>query len=150
MLVAIACGLVEELLVHEGHQRAVALSLESDCHQRFTFRRCFPCPREYELLVLDDFAIDAADIVLLTITRLLHHDAESAANSYIRFSVNGPNFTRTHPMLQFFRVGPRRKDFRRRCVEPAPDGEAGLGCDGGHLSSSRKAARRSNRSVQNF
>src|SRR5215471_11317446 len=69
----------------------------------------------------------------------------------MRRSLSAVDFARTHPAHYFFRVRPGREDLFRRCVEASLDGEAGFDCKGGgHVSSSKKAASWSNRSVQNF
>src|SRR5580692_6114825 len=162
-LVAIAGVVVEELLVGERQQCAVAVRLEQYRHQRFTFGHRFPGPGEDQLLVRHDLAIDTADIVLLA-ARRAHHPAITAAGARIAFGVRRLDLAAAHPKLHFFRVGPRREGLGRRRVEAAFDGEARLcGGLGGHgvsfcdsdsssskNSSSKNAARRSSRSDQNF
>ena len=69
-LVAVARGRVEELLMRQRQQRAVAVGLDQDRHQRLALRRRLPGPGEYELLVRDDLAIMPADVMLLAIRRL--------------------------------------------------------------------------------
>src|SRR5262245_34781765 len=62
-LVAIARALVEELLVGQRQQRAVAIGLQQDRDQRFALRRAVPGPGEHELLVWPHLAIGAANFV---------------------------------------------------------------------------------------
>src|SRR5882672_5619143 len=62
-LVPVTRALVEELLVGQRQQRAVAIGLEQHRDQRFALRRAVPCPGEYELLVRPHLAVGAADLV---------------------------------------------------------------------------------------
>src|SRR4051812_29286610 len=66
-IVTVARGLIEELLVDERQQRAVAVRLDQDGDQRLALRHGPPGPGELQLLVRDDLAIDAADVVILAI-----------------------------------------------------------------------------------
>src|SRR6266567_1148636 len=59
-LVVVARGFVEELGVMKNHQRAGAVRLQRDRHQRFALRRRMPGPGEDQPLVRHDFAIEAA------------------------------------------------------------------------------------------
>ena len=59
-----AC-LVEELLVRQRQDGAVIVRLEVDGDQQFALGRALPGPREDQLAVGHDLAIDAADAVML-------------------------------------------------------------------------------------
>src|SRR5215467_2890503 len=63
-LMAVARALVEELLVGQRQQRAVAIGLEQHRDQRFALRRAMPGPGEHELLVRPHLAVDAPNLVL--------------------------------------------------------------------------------------
>src|SRR5882757_580023 len=78
--VAVAGGLVEELLMGEREQCAFAVGLERDRHQRFPFRRALPCPGEHQLLVRDDVAVLAADAMLLAAGRA-EDDVKASADA---------------------------------------------------------------------
>src|SRR5215467_7478832 len=146
----IARVLVEELLVSEREQRAVAVRLDFDGHQRFPLWRRFPRPGEDEFVVGHEFAIDAADVVLLAVWTL-HLPAIAPADTRVALDLEHFDFAGTHPAFYFFRIGPGREDFGRRGFEPALERETrfrgGLGC---HDSSSKNAARLESRSDQNF
>src|ERR1700688_976213 len=47
-LMAVAGGLIEELLMMQRQQRAVAIGLQRDRHQRLAFRGRMPCPAEHQ------------------------------------------------------------------------------------------------------
>ncbi len=81
-LVAVAGRLVEELLVDQGQQRAVAVRLDENGDQRLAFRHGPPRPGELQLLVRDDLLIDAADVVLLAVFGV-EHDMEAAADAHV-------------------------------------------------------------------
>src|SRR6185295_8474398 len=65
--VTVARRLVEELLVDQRQQRAVAVRPDDNGHQRFTFRHGSPGPGELKFLVRNHLAIDAADVVLFAV-----------------------------------------------------------------------------------
>jgi hypothetical protein len=67
MLVPVAGRFVEELLMEEGEQRAVAVRLDQNGDQRLALRHGAPRPGEIELLVRDHLAIDAAHMMLLAV-----------------------------------------------------------------------------------
>src|SRR3954451_25322355 len=62
-LVTITRALVEELLVRQRQQRAIAIGLEQHRDQRFALRRAVPSTGEYEFLVRPHLAVDAANLV---------------------------------------------------------------------------------------
>src|SRR3982074_822773 len=64
-LMTVARRFVEELLVGQRQQGAVAVGLELDRHQRFSFRRGPPGPGEDKPAVRHDLAERPAHIVLL-------------------------------------------------------------------------------------
>src|SRR5260370_18828165 len=64
-LVAVAGGLIEQLLVRKREQRAVAIGLQRHRHHRFAFRRREPRPAEPQLLVRYHLLTDAADFLVL-------------------------------------------------------------------------------------
>src|SRR5215467_14045462 len=66
LAVAVARGLVEELLVNQGEDRSGAVKLDQNGHKRLALWHGAPCPGEHELLVGHHLAVDAADVVLLT------------------------------------------------------------------------------------
>src|SRR5258706_3407335 len=77
-LMAVARGLIEQLLMVEREQRALAVRLQRDRHQRFAFRRRMPGPAEHQPLVRHHLAIDSADLVILVVGRKA--DAEASAD----------------------------------------------------------------------
>src|SRR5262249_14480304 len=136
----IARVLVEELLVSEREQRAVAVRLDFDGHQRFPLWRRFPRPGEDEFVVGHEFAIDAADVVLLAVWTL-HLPAIAPADTRVALDLEHFDFAGTHPAFYFFRIGPGREDFGRRGFEPALERETRFrGGLGWHGSFSKKAA----------
>ena len=66
-LVAVAGIIVEELFMRECQQGAVTVRFQQHRHPRFTLWRGFPGPGENQLLAGDDFAVDAADVMLLAV-----------------------------------------------------------------------------------
>src|ERR1700728_124674 len=149
---AVAHFLVEELLVGQREQRAVAVRLDQDRHQRLALGGRLPGPGEDEFLIGDDFATDAADVVLFAAWRA-HQPAIAAADADVTFGRYRFDLARPYPARYFFRVGPGGEDFGRRRLEAALEGEARFGGGlGGHdsSSSSKKAARLDSRSDQNF
>src|ERR1700687_2179636 len=148
--VAVAGGLVEELLVGEGQSGAAAIGLDQDGDERLALRRGAPGPSEHELLVRHHLAIDAADVMLLAVDAA-HDDAEAAADARVRLGAQGLDLFRPEPLGYFFGLRPRGVDFSGGCGETTLKGEAGLGGDGGldgHDSSLRNAGRRSSPSDQ--
>src|SRR6185369_12178076 len=81
-LVIVACGFVEELGVMEDHQRAGAIGLQRDRHQRFALRRRMPGPGEHQPLVRHDLAIDAAGLEIFAVVTS-EADAVTATGTYI-------------------------------------------------------------------
>src|SRR5262245_60542849 len=150
MLVAVACFLVEELLVEEREHRAVAVDLQGDRHPRLPLGRALPRPSEHELLVRHHLAVDAADIMLLAVRRA-HVKVVVPAHARFGLGAGRYDLLRPNPARYFFGVGPRGIDFFGRRIETTFEGEAWFDVEfwlGGHDSSSMKAARRSSRSVQ--
>src|SRR5262245_4173466 len=94
-LMAVARRLVEELLVDQRQQRAVAVRLEQHGDHRFPFRRAAPCPGEDELLVWNDLAIDAANVVLVVVG--LRDDPEPAAHAHLDLGAYGRRLVRPEP-----------------------------------------------------
>ena len=64
---AIARGLVEELLVDQRQQRSTLVRLDQDGDERLALRRRAPGPGEDELFVAHHLAVDAADVMLLAV-----------------------------------------------------------------------------------
>src|SRR5690349_86141 len=141
---SVARVFVEELFVQQGHERAAAIRLECQSDDRLAFRCRSPAPGEHQLLVRNYLAIHAANVMLLPIRRL-HEPTVAAAGAHVGFDKQRLDLTWPHPALYFFRICPRGEDFLRRRVEPPLDGEAWFGDDGGHVSSSKKAASLSSR-----
>ena len=83
MLMPIAGSLIEELLMDEGEERARALRLDNNGHERLAFRRRAPRPSEDDLLIGYHLTVDAAH-VLLPAVGSTHDDAEPAAHARIR------------------------------------------------------------------
>src|SRR5258708_1216769 len=115
-----------------------------------------PGPTEDQPLPRRHFAIETADLVILSIVGR-EAGAEAAADPHVKLGAHrAPQRPRRpEPARYFFRVGPRGVDFFRRRVETASEGEAGPGGKvkggagpGGHGSSSTNAARRSSCSDQ--
>src|SRR5262252_9967778 len=121
----IARLLVEELLMRERQERAVAVRLDLDRDQRFALGCAFPGPGEDQLLVRHEFAVNTADIVLFAV-RGFHQPAITSAGPRLALDLEHFDFAGAHPAFHFFRVGPSREDFRGRRVEPALEGEARL------------------------
>src|SRR5882757_7170159 len=116
LLVAVARGSIEELLMVQRQQRADAIRLQRDREQRFALRRRMPGPAEHQPLVRYDLAIDAADLEMLAIGGV-EADAVSPANAEISLCLQRAFLQlRGHPEPSgyFFRVGPRGVDFRGR------------------------------------
>src|SRR5438874_2292412 len=103
--VTIARLLVEELLVGQRQQRAVAIRRDLDRHQGFALRRRFPGPGEDEFLVGHELAIDTADVVLFA-ARALHQPAIAAADARFALGLKHFDFAGAHPAFYFFRIGP--------------------------------------------
>src|SRR5579871_1268902 len=76
--VAVARLVVEELLVGERQERAVAVGLEIDGDQRLALRRALPGPGEHQFPVRHELPIDAADVVIFA-ARRAHQPAIAAA-----------------------------------------------------------------------
>src|SRR5262249_60650974 len=146
----IARVLVEELLVSEREQRAVAVGLDFDGHQRLSLWRRFPRPGEDEFVVGHEFAIDAADVVLLAVWTL-HLPAIAPADTRVALDLEHFDFAGTHPAFYLFRIGPGREDFGRRGFEPALERETRFrGGFGWPESFSKKAGRVGRRAGPNF
>src|SRR6476660_8030503 len=125
VLMVVARGLIEQLLVVEREQRAVAVGLQGDRHQRFTFRRRMPGPAEHQPLVRHHLAIDAADIVILTVF-LAEADAVTPADPGVDVRLLRAWLDRRwrEPARHSLRVGPRGVDFLGRRIETTFEGEA--------------------------
>src|SRR5436190_7377860 len=81
--VAVARGLVEELLVQQREQRALAVGRQRDRYQRLPLRHGAPHPGEDELPVGDHLTIGAADVMLLAIRRA-EDDVEATADAHVQ------------------------------------------------------------------
>ena len=128
--------LVEELLVRQRQDGAVIVGLEVDRDLRFALGRALPGPREDQLAVGHDLAIDAAHAVMLAIGRPELH-AEAAADPEIGLGDGGVGMAGDAPPADhFFRLRPGLVELRRRRFEAPLEGEAGLA---GHESSSKKS-----------
>src|SRR4029453_6032802 len=95
-LMAIARGLVEELLVGEREQGPVAVRLELDRYQRFALGRGSPGPGEHELPVRHHLAKRSAHVVLLAIGRG-PHDAIAAADARVGLGQHRGALSRAEP-----------------------------------------------------
>src|SRR5262245_31802540 len=129
--VAVARGLVEELLVLEREQRAVAVGSQRDRHQRLPLRHGAPHPREDQLAVRNHLAIGSAD-VRFRVVGCTKAGAEVAADAWIWLCAQRVCLRGAPPVHYLLRVGPGAVDFLRWRAEPALDDEAGFG---GHESS---------------
>src|SRR5665648_122280 len=142
---AIARGLVEELLVNQSEERAVAIGLDENGHQGLALGHGAPRPGEHQLLVGDHLAIRAADVMLLAVLGV-EGNGVAAAGPHIGLGMpHGPGIG-AEPSHDFFGVGPGGVDRFGRGIETTFEGEAWLGFEGGlggHGSSSTKAASRS-------
>src|SRR5712675_2287920 len=67
LLVAVARGSIEELLMVQRQQRAGAIWLQRDREQRFALRRRMPGPAEHQPFVRYDLAIDTADLEIFAV-----------------------------------------------------------------------------------
>src|SRR6476660_9389723 len=124
LLVAVARGLIEQLLVMEREQRAAAVRLQRDRHQRFAFRGRMPGPAEHQPLVRHHLAIDAADFAILSVF-LAEAEAVAPADPRVDAGMLRAwlDRRRREPARYFLRVGPRRVDFLRRGIETTFEGE---------------------------
>src|SRR5258708_12726589 len=98
-LMAVTRGLIEQLLMVEREQRALAVRLQRDRHQGFTFRRRMPGPAEHQPPVRYHLAIDAADFVILVVGG--EADAKTSADSPVDVRLLRAS------------LAPRRRDPRR-------------------------------------
>ena len=71
--------LVEELLVRQRQDRAVAVGLEVDRDLRFALRRAAPRPAEDQPAARHDLVVDAAHVVLAAVIAA-KADMEAAAH----------------------------------------------------------------------
>src|SRR5262245_55554955 len=148
--VAIARGLIEELLVDQRQHRSRPVGLDEDRDQRLALGRGAPRPGENEFLLRNHLAIDAAHVMLFAV---LGREGNGVAASHldVRGGVLNRPGIRAEPFQDFFGVGPGGVDFLRRGIETTFEGEDGLFGEwglGGHESSSTKAASRSSWSDQ--
>jgi hypothetical protein len=88
MLVPVARGLIEELIMDEGEERARALRLDNNGHERLAFRRRAPRPSEHNLLIGHYLTVNAAYVVLVAVGST-HDDVEAAAHARIRVGTQG-------------------------------------------------------------
>src|SRR3984957_14867201 len=116
----------------QRQQRAVAVRPQRDLYPGFPFRRRTPPPAQRQSLVRHHLAIDAGDFVMLAI---LHLEADPVAAADPRIDVGpyraGDDLRGPEPSGYFFRVGPRRVDFRRRGIETTFEREARSGDETG-------------------
>ncbi len=125
-LMGIAGSLVGELFVEQREQRAFAVRLADDRHQRLALRRRPPGPGEHQLLVRHHFAEHSPDSVLLTVRRS-EEDVEASANARIRFRIEHHGARRTPPAQKLLRIGPGTVDPGGAGVEPPFQREARFG-----------------------
>src|SRR5262245_26293494 len=128
--VAVACGLVKELLVDESEERACALGFDEDGHKRLALGHGTPRPGEHEFLVGHDLAVDAADVMLLAVLGMELYGI-APTNAHISRSLLHRPRVRAEPLHYFFGLGPGRIDFFRRRVETTFESETGPWGDGG-------------------
>ena len=154
---AVARSRIEQLLVVQREQRALAIRLQRDRYLGFPFRRRMPGPVEHQKLVRHHLAINPADFVIFVVRG--ETDAKTSADPRVDLGLERVRLgvRASEPADYFLRVGLRGVDFRRRAIETAFEvearsgdkaGVAGSAWFGGHLSSSTKAARRSRFSDQ--
>src|SRR4029077_8694767 len=154
----VARGLIEELFLMEGERRAGAVGLQGHGDQRLALRRRMPDPAKHQPLVRHDFAVDAADLIILP-AFIFEAEAVAPADAEINICLDRAilHLRRPAPSGYFCRIGPRGVDLFRPRVEVPLEGETWArgetGVDGGvwfdgHGSSSTKAARRSRLSDQ--
>ncbi len=84
---AVARGLVEELVVRERQQRHIAFFTQHDGHLRDALRCRVPCPAEHQPLIGRHFEIFAADLVIVAIVGL-EADAEMAADPDVHIGLD--------------------------------------------------------------
>src|SRR6266446_6465779 len=125
VLVGVARGLIEQLFVVEREQRAVAVRLQRDRHQRFALRCRMPGPAEHQPLVRHYLAVDPADLMMLSVF-VGEGDAVAAANPCVDARVPGAGLDRRRPEPAGYllRVRPRGVDFFGRGIETTFEGEA--------------------------
>src|SRR4029453_10836030 len=143
--VAIARGLVEELLVNQRQHRSGPVGPDEDRDQRPALGRGAPRPGAGEFLLRTPPAIDTAHVMLFAILGR-EGDGVAAAHPDIGDGVLDRPGIWAEPLQDFFGVGPGGVDLLRRGSETTFEGEAGLFGKsglGGHESSSTKAASRS-------
>src|SRR5882757_5030501 len=130
LLVAVARGRIEELLMEQRQQRAGAIRLQRDREQRLALRRRMPGPAEHQPFVRHDLAIDAADLEILAVGAC-EADAVAAADTQVGLGLHRAflDAGRSEPRDYFFRVGPRGVDFGGRRIDTTFDREAWLGCE---------------------
>src|SRR5215471_7348474 len=105
LAVAVARGLVEELLVNQGEDRSRAVRLDQNGHERLALWNGAPCPGEHELLVGHHLAVDAADVMLLTVL-CAELDRVVAADAHVGGSLLHPPCIWAKPLHDFFGLGP--------------------------------------------
>src|SRR5262245_37791694 len=94
---AVARSFVEELLVGQREQGAVAVARELDRHHRLALGRRPPGPGEYELAVRHHLAEGSAHVVLLAVAAPAHHDAIAAADAGVSLRQHRIAGERTEP-----------------------------------------------------
>src|SRR5579871_813491 len=148
-LMALARRLIEQLLMLQREQRALAIRLQRDRHLRFTLGRRMPGPAEDEAPVRHHLAVDAADLIIFACRG--EAEAEASADPHIRLGLQRvrARVRPAEPAHYFLRVGPGGKDLFGRRVDAtlkyearSRDGFGDVGCCR-HVSSSTKAVRRS-------
>src|ERR1700739_300403 len=149
-----ARSLVEQMLMMQREQRAVAVRLQGDRHLRFALGRRMPGPAEDEAAGGPHLAINGAGPVIFAVGGKAEAKAPADAHVDLCLQSLGPRIGPTEPADYFFRIGPGRVDRFGRRIDATLEGEAWSrdGFDGAgrcsHVSSSTKAVRRSRLSEQ--
>src|ERR1700675_4180158 len=101
---AVPRGLIEQLLMVQRQQRAIAVGLQRDRHLRFTLRCRMPRPAERQYPVPPHLAIDAGDFVMPAV---LHLEAAPVAAADPRIDIGphraGDDLRGPEPSGYFFR-----------------------------------------------
>src|SRR3974390_176763 len=129
-VVAVTRAFIEELLVREHQERAVAVRLEFDGDQRLPLGCRLPGPRVDDLAVRNRLVNGAGDAVIFAL-RTARVDHETSAGARFENRFEDSDAARTEPARYLRRLCPRAVDPLRCGLEAAADGEAWLdGCGG--------------------